>query len=135
MTCSYDHDLPTNRDWIRRLTNDTDVPSNCFLDDEEIDALLAESITRFGLGAWTKYSAGADALEMRAQSGAIIEATSGIKRKRVGRLEIEHGAGAIALGELRKQVAKLRAKSAALMARRPSAFSTMGSKRRRCTGG
>ncbi len=135
MTCSYDHDLPTHRDWVRRLTNDTDVPSNCFLDDEEIDALIAESITRFGQGAWTKYSAGADALEMRAQSGAIIEATTGVKRKRVGRLEIEHGAGAIALGELRKQVAKLRAKGAALMARKPSSFSTLGRNRRRCTSG
>jgi hypothetical protein len=135
MTCTYDYDLSTYRDWVRRLTNDTGAQSDCFLEDEEIDALITESITRFGSGAWTKYSAAADALEMRAQSGAIIEATNGVKRKRVGRLEIEHGVGADALVELRKQVAKLRAKSAALMARRPSAFSTVGRNRRRCAGG
>ncbi len=135
MTCSYDHDLPTHRDWVRRLTNDTDVPSNCFLDDEEINALVADSITAYGDGAWTKYSAGAEALEMRAQNGALIEAGDGVKRKRVGRLEIEHGAGVNALVELRKQAARLRAKGAALMARKPSAFSTLGRNRRRCTGG
>lgn len=135
MTCTYNHDLPTDRDWVRRLTNDTDVPSSCFLEDEEIDALVADSITAYGEGAWTKYSAGAEALEMRAQSGAIVEATDGVKRKRVGRLEVERGAGVVALAELRKQAARLRAKGAALMSRKPSAFSTLGSNRRRCTSG
>lgn len=134
MTCTYNHDLPTHRDWVRRLTNDTNVPSNCFLEDEEIDALVADSITAYGEGAWTKYSAGAEALEMRAQTGALIEADDGIKRKRLGRLEIERGEGSKALGELRKQAARLRAKGAALMSRKPSAFSTMGRNRRRCTG-
>ena len=135
MTCTYNHDLPTDRDWIRRLTNDTDVPTGCFLDDEEIDALVSDSITAYGEGAWTKYSAGAEALEMRAQSGAIVEATDGVKRKRVGRLEIERGAGVDALAGLRKQAARLRAKGAALMSRKPSAFSTLGRNRRRCTSG
>ncbi len=135
MSCTYDHDLPTHRDWVRRLTNDTDVPSNCFLDNEEINALVADSITAYGDGVWTKYSAGAEALEMRAQNGALIEAGDGVKRKRVGRLEIEHGVGAIALAELRKQAARLRAKAAALMSRKPSAFSTLGRNRRRCTSG
>ena len=136
MTCTYDHDLPTDRDWVRRLTNDTSVKAcDCFLEDEEIDALVLDSIACYGEGKWTKYSAGAEALEMRAQQGAIVEATDGIKRKRVGRLELERGEGSRSLIELRKQAARLRAKGAALMARKPASFSTMGNHRRRCTGG
>ena len=134
-TATYNPDLPTDRDWVRRLTNDTDTPDNAFLEDAEIDALVDESIARHGEGAWTKNSAAAEALEMRAQVGALVEAGDGIKRKRIGRLEIERGEGSKAMAELRRNAKRLRAKAASLMSRRPAAFSTLGRNRRRCTSG
>lgn len=131
MTCTYDPTLPTNRDWVRLLVGDTNTP-NCSISDEEIDAIISESVRDNGTGEWTKYCAAADALALLAQSGALIEASDGVERKRVGRLELERGAGTTAMKELREREKRLRVKCVSMKLRKPAAFSTLGRKRGRC---
>lgn len=134
MACTYNSADPTatNRDYVRLLTGDTDVPLNCRLSDEELDALIAESIALNGDGEWTKYCAAAEAIAIAAQSGALIEASNGVERKRVGRLELERGAGAVAMKELLERELRFRKRCAGLMLHKPAAFSTLGRKRGRC---
>jgi len=132
MACTYDDALTTNKDWVRLLTGDTDVPANCRLSDEEIGAIIAESVALNGTGKWTKYCAAADALALVAQTGALVEAVGGVRSKRVGRVTIERGAGAIAMKELLEREKRMRVKCASLMLRKPAAFSTLGGRRGKC---
>ncbi len=134
MTCSYNAGDPTatTRDYVRLLTGDTDVPTNCRLTDEELDALIAESIALNRDGEWTKYCAAAEAIAIAAQAGTLVQATSGVERKRVGRLELESGGAAEAMAGLLKREQRFRRRCAGLMLRKPAAFSTLGRKRGRC---
>lgn len=134
MACNYNSADPTatTRDYVRLLTGDTDVPTNCRLSDEELDALISESIALNGEGEWTKYCVAAEAIAIAAQAGALVEATNGVEVKRVGRLHLERGAGAIAMKELLEREKRFRKRCASLMLRKPAAFSTLGRKRGRC---
>lgn len=134
MSCTYNAADPTTttRDYVRLLTGDTDVPSGCRLSDAELNALISESIALNGNGEWTKYCAAAEAIAIAAQSGALIEATDGIEVKRVGRLQLERGAGAVAMKELLEREKRFRKRCASLMLRKPAAFSTLGGRRGRC---
>jgi hypothetical protein len=85
MGASYDSTLPTNNDWVRFLTGDTDVSSNeekatgnnARLQDEEIAALLVEEKN--------KYLAAARAGEL------IIARAKGVVEKEVDELRIKYG--------------------------------------------
>lgn len=42
MSATYDPELSENKDWVRLLSGDRDVPDRPFLQDEEIEAILVE---------------------------------------------------------------------------------------------
>lgn len=85
MAATYNPALPTDRDWVRLLTGDRDVVSPR-LQDEEIDALLAEALSISGRpGLHVRYLAAASGGE------TVIAKAGGQVSKQVGDLRIQYG--------------------------------------------
>lgn len=98
MACTYDDTLPTDRDFVRFLIGDVDVPDGCFFQDEELDAVIQEvmAISPGGRALGTKYCAASLAWNnLLARLGSIRgDNTVGpIVEKMVGRLRLTFGGG------------------------------------------
>lgn len=80
MSSTYDPTLPTNKDWVRLLIGDRNVPNSVF-QDEEILAVLIEFPN--------KYCAAAQLLD--ANRSILLTTTGGATSKTVGNLSISFG--------------------------------------------
>ena len=103
---SYDSTLPSNRDWVRFLIQDTDTTAHLITDDE-IDAVLADQIAT---GEATKYYAAADCLSVLLAKW--MGAGRGVVEKMVSKLRIEYGADTSATEALQAQIADFRRRGA-----------------------
>jgi len=107
---TYDDTLPTNRDWVRRLLGDTDVANTTALSDEEIDAVISDTIAE---GAAIKYYAAADCLNfIRAKFGLAGE---GKLEKQTVHLRIKWGYEEHSLGAVTKAMKDFRLRGSMLM--------------------
>lgn len=129
MACTFTPTLPTDRDWVRFLTGDTDVPTGCVLSDEEINAIVDEVIAEHGSGVWTKYCA--SALAAVALSAVALSTSPAILSKTVGRLSIRKQSGVDARAAYQAHIDSLEARCNELMVTRPRVFESVGSVRRR----
>lgn len=91
MTCSYDNTLPTEKDQVRFLLQDTDCTSNIF-EDEEIAWVLTQEANI--------YMAAACLLDT-----AVNQSSGSLQSKKVGDLSLAFG-----LKETRERIKWLRAK-------------------------
>lgn len=116
MSATYDPTLPTNLDWVRFLSGDTDVTTPQ-LQDEEITAVLgAETAT----GAALPYFAAARVLSILHTRWS--SAGRGVLEKKVGRLTIKRGASDTAESAIKGAICELRERGAALLSTRPRVF-------------
>lgn len=114
MASTYDSTLSTDKDWVRFLVGDTDVP-NTQLADEEIAALLVEESN--------KYLAAASAL-----STLLVTWSSsgkGVMEKQVGRLRIKRGLEDSAEQAVRNLIKELRIKGAGKTISKPKVFKVL----------
>lgn len=94
MACTYDPSLSTNRDWVRFLIGDVDVPDSCIFEDEEIDGMLTEVIGLHGTTEGTKYCAAALAWNAMVAEKFVSGAPFGpLIEKAVGRLRLRRSGG------------------------------------------
>ncbi len=128
MTCSFSPTLPTNKDWVRFLTGDTDTPTGCVLSDEEINAIVAEVIAEHGTGIWTKYCA--SSLAGIALAAVALSTSPSILRKVVGRLSITKQSGVSTHAAYQTHIDGLGARCNELMVPRGRVFASVGSVRR-----
>ena len=93
MARTYDPELLTDKDWVRSLIGDTDVPDNAILSDEEIDAMVAEVVAEYGSGVHVKYCA--SVIAATALAGVALAAVNAgdVLSKTVGRLNIRRQSG------------------------------------------
>lgn len=127
MPATYNPNLPTDRDWVRFLTGDTDVAGAALL-DEEIDAVVAAEVARNGAGEWTKYCAAAEALAAMAAGWASAGMSTDWVEKTVGKLSLRRAEGQSARDAVDARVRELRARCAWLLTSRPRAFRMAGSR-------
>lgn len=111
MPVTYDPTLPTDRDWVRFLSGDR-VVASAVLQDEEIDALIAEQVSINGSGNWTKYLAAAMAADtILNKDGGSGDVTS----KTVGNLSISFGGNSSADSAYRSYITSLQNRGCALL--------------------
>jgi hypothetical protein len=91
MTCSYDNTLPTEKDQVRFLIQDTDCTNNIF-EDEEIAWTLTQEAN--------VYMAAACMLDT-----AVNKSTGALTSKKVGDLSLS-----FSVSEIRQRIKDLRAK-------------------------
>jgi len=111
VSATYDPTLPTDRDWVRFLSGDR-VVASAVLQDEEIDALIAEQVSINGSGNWTKYLAAAMA------AGVILNKDGGsgtVTSKTVGNLSIDYGSNDSADSAYRAYMKSLQERGCALL--------------------
>ena|ERR1700753_1255388 len=121
MSSSYDSSLPSDKDWVRFLTGDTDV-TNPSLQDEEILAVITEESIQIGpSGAQAlKYFASAMCLE-RILSGQSL-AGEGVESIKVGSLTITQGISSSGVSSVQAKISQLRLKGASLLGSKPRVF-------------
>ena len=133
MACTFDPELPTDRDWVRLLIGDTGPaavpPEPCVLSDEEINAMVTEIITEHGSGVWTKYCAAALAGTALAASALSAVGAGDVLRKTVGRLSLTRQSGVDVRAAYDAHIKTLSCKCAALMSPRPRIFASVGKTR------
>lgn len=126
MGATFQADLPSNKDWVRLLLGDTDM-SDVALEDETIEAIIAEDVAKNGSGAWTKYLAAA--LAGRIVAARWESSSSGITSKKVGDLTLDFGdSGGSASKQYDDYLCKLRERGAELLllhGRRPAVFKAL----------
>ena len=110
MAATYDEDLPTNRDHVRFLIDDTDT-SDANFSDAEIDAALADETAT---GAALKFYTAARLLEVL--KVRYLKAGEGVEQKRVGKLMKQWGSGSTASEDaIQKRIGELRARGSWLL--------------------
>jgi len=110
MSFSYDLSIPTERDFVRLKIGDTD-PTSVSLQNEEIDALLADAGLVYSTGPARKYSAAATALGMLLTRWA--SAGKGVVSIQVSRLNIHQGVDQSAVQAIEAEIASLKAMAVA----------------------
>jgi len=116
---SFDPALPTDRDWMRLLTGDTDT-ANEQLADTTLDALLVEAVAHGASAAGAKYCAAAQAGELMA---ARWQVTAGpIAEKTVSKLRLVYqgGSQSSAIESYRAYLTTLKDKCTQLSLQSPS---------------
>jgi hypothetical protein len=112
MSATYDPTLPTDRDWVRFLISDTDVVANAQLQDEEIDAVVADETAT---GEALKYYAAARCLSVLFQRWT--SSGHGVIEKQVLQLRIRRGMNESAVIALQGLICDFRKRGADLLAR------------------
>lgn len=115
MSATYNTALPTNMDWVRLLTGDTNTTS-ARLSDEEINAIIAEESTNGAIGASLKYFSAARALSALLARYGSDATNNGLVEKIVDDLELKWGASTSALDVLKCQIEYLQRRGAFLLA-------------------
>lgn len=110
MSATYDSALPSDRDWVRFLSGDR-VVASAVLQDEEIDALIAEQVSINGSGNWTKYLAAAMAVGLILNKDGSGDAAS----KTVGNLSISFGLNGSPESAYRSHMKTLQERGCALL--------------------
>lgn len=110
MSFSYDPTIPGDRDYVRLKTGDTDSTS-VSLQDEELDALLADAGLVYSTSPARKYSASATALGMLLTRWAA--AGKGVVSIQVSRLNIHQGVDQSAVQAIEAEIAGLKAMAVA----------------------
>jgi hypothetical protein len=126
MACTFAPALPTNKDWVRLLTGDTDVPAGCVLSDEEINALVDEVVAEHGSGVHTKYCAASLAGTALAAVALSTVSAGDVLRKAVGRLSITRQSGVDVRTAYQSHIDSLEARCNELMVPRPRTFESVG---------
>ena len=129
MACTFDPNLGTNKDWVRLLTGDTDVPAGCILSDEEINALVAEVVSEHGSGVHTKYCAASLAGTALAAVALSAVSAGDVLRKVVGRLSITRQSGVDMRTAYQSHIDSLEARCNELMVSRPRTFESIAKAR------
>jgi len=107
MAFTYNPAIPSDLDFVRLKTGDTDATSPQF-QDEEIAALLADAATTYS-GLAVRYSAAATALSMLLARWA--GAGRGVVSIQVSRLSIHQGVDQSAVDAVRAEIASLKAQA------------------------
>lgn len=117
MSATYDPTLPTDRDWVRLLTGDSDT-SAALLSDEEIDAIVAQEATdTSATGQSLRLFAAARCLEIaQAKAFAKSAVAGGLSQKTVQDLTLKWGTDASSVSGWQAKIAELRRQAAWLLA-------------------
>lgn len=108
MSATYDPTLPSNKDFVRLLTGDTDILSPQFQDEEILGIITSESAT----GDALKFFAAASLL-----STLVVKMTSsgeGVENIKLGSLTIALGVAQSGITALTSRIADLRARGSYL---------------------